>query len=141
MTFKNRSRSPKSNQLSPSQPCIYVSLVKWFKRYRVGKKLRGRRRGRRRRRDQHQKQYVHHLRLGGHNYLPPYLLTSFLTIPTLPTFLPLPPYTTYHCSSLPLPPYTISLPPTSLLPFFPSLNSIGQLETLDGNVFWLSLTT
>ena len=76
VTLKMRSRSPKSNQFFP--PPNHVSMqvwsksIHWFKRYRVGKKLRGRRRGcghgRRRRRDPHQKQYVPHLRLGGHKY-------------------------------------------------------------------------
>ena len=78
LTLKMRSRSPKSNQLFP--PPNHVSMqvwsksIHWFKRYRVGKKLRGRRR----QRDPHQKQYVLHLRLGGHNfYISPCLFIVF----------------------------------------------------------------
>ena len=41
---------------------VWSKSIHWFKRYRVGKKLRGRGC----RRDPHQKQYVPHLRLGGH---------------------------------------------------------------------------
>ena len=40
---------------------VWSKSIHWFKRYRVGKKLRGR--------DPHQKQYVPHLRLGGHNQI------------------------------------------------------------------------
>ena len=67
VTLKMRSRSPKSIQLFPPPNRVSMQVwsksIHWFKRYRVGKKLRGRGR----RRDPHQKQYVPHLRLGGHN--------------------------------------------------------------------------
>ena len=72
---------------------VWSKSIHWFKRYRVRKKLRGRGRGRRRgrrrrrrrrrrcrrrrrrRREPHQKQYVPHLRLGGHNSFYGYKVT------------------------------------------------------------------
>ena len=76
LTLKMRSMSPKSSQLFPPPPppnhlCMQVwsKSIHWFKRYRIGKKLRGR--GRQRRQDPHQKQYVPHLRWGDINNMSP----------------------------------------------------------------------
>ena len=67
VTKKIRSRSQKSNQFFPSsQQCIYPSLVKIHQlvqkiMHRCTQKSWGRR-------DQHQKEYIPHPRLQGHNY-------------------------------------------------------------------------